>query len=155
MTRNRSQKSPYDDNRWQQKITQVRQRDNETCQLCKCRDGYKDVHHKTYLPYGEVYDSPIDDLVLLCKPCHKKTGDAMKAFRYLILKAIWKPSELKLLVDSLDYAFNAGGGRVERIKGDILSAARLAYDKPFNPDYYIGLDSGLDLFLFDDENEAK
>lgn len=39
------------------------------CQLCNKTNTILNVHHKTYDRIGEEFD---DDLIVLCKNCHKK-----------------------------------------------------------------------------------
>ena len=53
---------------WAAKKFEVFRRDGYTCQMCK-RNPAQQVHHKTYAHFG---DEPLDDLIAVCEPCHKK-----------------------------------------------------------------------------------
>lgn len=46
-----------------------------SCQLCNAKGGRLDVHHRTYERLGE---EKWNDLIVLCRPCHKKHHDIME-----------------------------------------------------------------------------
>lgn len=137
--------SQYTHPEWAEKKRKVFARD-KCCQVCSQDKGRMDVHHKTYLPYGKIYDSPIDDLVLLCASCHERVGGLMKRFRYLILGLFWRPEHLLPMIESLDYCIN--NNKSGRLRDGLMIEAQLANDKEFNPDYYLAAD-----YLNIDENE--
>jgi 5-methylcytosine-specific restriction endonuclease McrA len=56
-------------NAWQRKRYVVLKRDNWTCQECGAKAT--EVHHLKYAKY-QIGKEPIDWLVSLCSPCHRK-----------------------------------------------------------------------------------
>ena len=54
---------------WQRKRYVVFKRDNWTCQECGAKAT--EVHHLKYAKY-QIGKEPIDWLVSLCSPCHRK-----------------------------------------------------------------------------------
>lgn len=62
----------YDDPRWKRKSWLAKERDNWTCQWCRRgRDAdWLHAHHLRYERDGEIWDSPLEDLLTLCRPCH-------------------------------------------------------------------------------------
>ena len=54
---------------WQRKRYVVLKRDNWTCQECGAKAT--EVHHLKYAKY-QIGKEPIDWLVSLCSPCHRK-----------------------------------------------------------------------------------
>lgn len=61
--------------------TMILQRDNHTCQRCLTKMAGKklDVHHK--IPVRKGGTDTTDNLVTLCKPCHRKI-EPIKILRY-------------------------------------------------------------------------
>ena len=57
---------------WRRKRYVVLKRDNWTCQECGAKAT--EVHHMKYAKY-QIGKEPIDWLVSLCSPCHRKKHD--------------------------------------------------------------------------------
>lgn len=51
---------------WRKKTDEVWKRDRGRCR--RCGRSADDVHHLTY---DRVYHESLDDLIMLCRPCHK------------------------------------------------------------------------------------
>jgi len=62
--------------KWQKKRLEILQRDNFTCQICTDSETELHVHHKKYT--GEPFEAPAEDLITLCKCCHKAETFANK-----------------------------------------------------------------------------
>lgn len=62
--------------KWQKRRLEILQRDNFTCQICTDTETELQIHHKKYT--GEPYEAPEDDLVTMCKCCHKAETYANK-----------------------------------------------------------------------------
>ena len=73
--------SNYRHPKWQKKRLEVLQRDDFTCQKCGDAETELHVHHRTYHRGRKVWETPIDDLVTLCKPCHKAVEQAVREAR--------------------------------------------------------------------------
>ena len=60
----------YLDVRWKKLRDSAMIRDGYVCKMC---GGVEDlqVHHTRYIKGGKIWDSPIYDLVTLCRECHK------------------------------------------------------------------------------------
>ena len=69
-TRKRFSKGDYLDERWKVLRIKVLDRDGWKCTACKAVDDLH-VHHVKYVPRGRIWDSPVTDLVTLCKDCHR------------------------------------------------------------------------------------
>jgi hypothetical protein len=52
---------------WKTQAERIKQRDNYTCQICKCNKAQQ-VHHLTYERVGNEDDN---DLIAVCTPCHQ------------------------------------------------------------------------------------
>ena len=64
-------KDQLNDKRWKEKRLKILRRDKHTCQICGYFGSRVNVHHKKYTGYA--WDAPDEDLITLCKRCHKKT----------------------------------------------------------------------------------
>src|SRR5687767_10783881 len=53
---------------WQAKRKLVLARSGGRCERCGCVAKWLDVHHLSYTHLG---DEPLEDLMALCRPCHK------------------------------------------------------------------------------------
>jgi 5-methylcytosine-specific restriction protein A len=58
------------DERWLRKRLKILIRDKHSCQLCGYIGSKVNVHHKKYT--GMAWEAPDEDLITLCKDCHKK-----------------------------------------------------------------------------------
>jgi 5-methylcytosine-specific restriction endonuclease McrA len=58
-------------NIWKEKRKLIFDRDNNICQICKTEPS-SEVHHLTY---QNVYNEPLEDLIAICSPCHRKKHD--------------------------------------------------------------------------------
>ena len=58
------------DPRWQKLRLEVLSRDNFCCRTCSDSTTELQVHHQTYHPSGNPWDTPADCLLTLCKDCH-------------------------------------------------------------------------------------
>jgi hypothetical protein len=66
------------DPRWQQKRLQIMGRDGFTCLSCGDSDKELHVHHLAYRSGTDVWDYDNDELITLCKDCHKEITDIKK-----------------------------------------------------------------------------
>lgn len=71
------QTSDYKDVRWMKLRNEVLIRDQYKCQACKGVIEIQ-VHHVRYVKHGKIWDSPMKDLVTLCKDCHGKIHQILK-----------------------------------------------------------------------------
>jgi len=55
--------------KWQKRRLEILNRDNFTCQMCADAETELQIHHKRYS--GEPHEAPDEDLITLCKHCHK------------------------------------------------------------------------------------
>lgn len=62
--------------KWQKRRLEILQRDNFTCQICTDTETELQIHHKKYT--GEPHEAPEEDLVTMCKCCHKAETYANK-----------------------------------------------------------------------------
>lgn len=61
-------------NEWRVQSHRVRKRDNDTCQLCGCKDKQMHAHHLKYLDdFTKVDDK---DIITLCIECHRNLHNA-------------------------------------------------------------------------------
>lgn len=68
MAENKTYSEKLKSPKWQKKRLEVLNRDNFTCQHCGDTETELHVHHLKYS--GEPHDSPLSDLLTLCKDCH-------------------------------------------------------------------------------------
>ena len=54
---------------WKQTRKSALDRAEYQCQLCACKDAVLEVHHNNYNNLGKEKNK---DLVVLCRPCHRK-----------------------------------------------------------------------------------
>ncbi len=57
------------DKRWQERRYEIIKRDRATCKICGYIGPKLNVHHLKYT--GDPWDAPDEDLILLCKECHR------------------------------------------------------------------------------------
>ena len=62
------------DPRWQKLRLEILQRDNFTCLACCLKENELHVHHLRYAR-GNPWESAHEDLVSLCKRCHKEAEE--------------------------------------------------------------------------------
>jgi 5-methylcytosine-specific restriction endonuclease McrA len=60
----------YKDKRWIQLREMILKRDNHKCVRCGNSNGELNVHHLSY-DRGNVWETPPEKLITLCKACHK------------------------------------------------------------------------------------
>lgn len=63
------------DPRWQKKRLEIMERDEFTCLSCGDKDKELHVHHLSYRRGADVWDYNNDELITLCKDCHKEITD--------------------------------------------------------------------------------
>lgn len=63
----------WSDPRWQKLRLEVLQRDGWKCQGCGSTSESLQVHHLSY--NGYPWDTPMDNLQTLCRPCHERLGE--------------------------------------------------------------------------------
>ena len=63
------------DPRWQKKRLEIMQRDNFTCQYCGATDKELQVHHLVYYENMCPWEYNGDELITLCKDCHRKAHE--------------------------------------------------------------------------------
>lgn len=61
---------------WQQVRKSVLKRDKNMCIICKLESNLQ-VHHDTYKNHGDEMNH-LEDLMTLCRKCHKEHHDAQK-----------------------------------------------------------------------------
>ena len=54
---------------WKKTRKKALERAEYQCQLCACKDAVLDVHHNNYNNVGNEQEK---DLIVLCRPCHRK-----------------------------------------------------------------------------------
>lgn len=59
------------DKRWRIRRVEILKRDSHTCQICGYLGAGVNVHHRKYT--GMAWEAPNEDLITLCKSCHKIT----------------------------------------------------------------------------------
>lgn len=59
------------DKRWLIKRVEILKRDKHKCKICGYFGPHVNVHHLKYT--GNAWDAPNEDLITLCKDCHKTT----------------------------------------------------------------------------------
>jgi len=57
------------DKRWLLKRLKILKRDKFTCQICEYQGDRVNVHHLKYT--GMAWEAPDNDLITLCRECHK------------------------------------------------------------------------------------
>lgn len=67
----------YSDVKWMELRNRALIRDGYKCQACAGVIGLQ-VHHVRYIKGGKIWDSPLHDLVTLCKECHKKVHGILR-----------------------------------------------------------------------------
>ncbi len=67
---NRTYKKKLEDPKWKRRRTEILKRDNFQCQKCKSKLSVQ-VHHKKYIMNKNPWDYPDEDLITLCRYCHK------------------------------------------------------------------------------------
>jgi 5-methylcytosine-specific restriction endonuclease McrA len=67
------------DPRWQKKRLEVLTRDAWTCQACRATTKELQVHHRWYVAGVLPWDVPMQALITLCAPCHKKQRTRKRA----------------------------------------------------------------------------
>lgn len=60
------------DPRWQALRLLVLERDGWRCTACKKSSKSLQVHHTKYIQGKPPFESPIEDLISLCKKCHRR-----------------------------------------------------------------------------------
>ena len=58
------------DPRWHNRANEIKERDNNTCQVCGTNNDLH-VHHKLYKYDLDPWDYVDEALITLCKDCHK------------------------------------------------------------------------------------
>lgn len=61
-------------------VRQARKRDNMTCQKCGRREGEIHAHH--VVPLDEGGADTLDNVIMLCQPCHGEWESMYKAFTF-------------------------------------------------------------------------
>jgi 5-methylcytosine-specific restriction endonuclease McrA len=64
-------KDKLNDPRWHLKRTEILSKKGAICYSCGETKGIIDLHHRKYIEHGNPWDSPDDDLIPLCRSCHK------------------------------------------------------------------------------------
>jgi len=76
------------DPRWQKKRLEIFERDNWTCQSCKCTDETLMVHHFFYEHNKEPWEYDLDDLMTLCQTCHKYEHESREIMEKQLLRVL-------------------------------------------------------------------
>ena len=74
------------DFRWINKANEIKDRDNNTCQVCGSGDNLH-VHHVLYQFDLDPWDYVDEALITLCKDCHKKEHEAKDKIKSLLFNA--------------------------------------------------------------------
>ena len=67
----RNYNEKLEDPNWKRRRTEILKRDNYQCQRCKSRLSIQ-VHHKKYIINRDPWEYPDENLITLCRYCHKK-----------------------------------------------------------------------------------
>lgn len=74
------------DPRWQQKKTEILQRDNFTCQHCGRKDRTLHVHHLLYDKDAKPWEYDNKNLITLCDVCHENDTEESRESYALFLE---------------------------------------------------------------------
>ncbi|CAB5238309.1 HNHc domain containing protein [uncultured Caudovirales phage] len=74
------------DPRWQKKRLEVLNNANFQCEICGDKESTLHVHHKHYIKGREVWEYDNQQLISLCKECHKGQHDDDEKFHDLIAR---------------------------------------------------------------------
>lgn len=80
----------YNDPRWKEKQQRILNRDKK-CFFCPLQYGpnvLMDVHHINYTKGLKIWECPDEDLVAVCRECHNKVEDAIRAMRALLFVSL-------------------------------------------------------------------
>lgn len=101
------------DPRWQQKKTEILQRDNFTCQHCGRQDRTLHVHHLLYNKDAKPWEYDNKHLITLCEICHENDTEESRESYALFLEAKRKFEEVGFshvvfndILRRLSYYFN-------------------------------------------------
>jgi hypothetical protein len=137
------------DPRWQRKRLEIFQRDAWTCQRCGEMTVMLSVHHLCYHPGKDPWESPDEELLTLCEPCHTTETRNLKEARGEILHALrrlpWETQDLHMLcgfLSTVQYFHKRHGYSREEIitqgsrllercsqRDDERRASQIAHDK--------------------------
>ena len=69
---------------WQRRRTEILTRDDWTCQDCGSKEEQLHVHHRFYEKGRKVWEYEDDELVTLCKYCHREISTEINEIRITI-----------------------------------------------------------------------
>jgi len=119
------------DPRWQKKRLEVFERDGFACSFCQNDETELQAHHLSYEFGKDPWDYPEEELMTLCKDCHRQISGGQKLAKKaiqsatdidlphlihnLVLEVEYDPSpfDIELLRD-LCHALSIGGDAAER-----------------------------------------
>lgn len=73
----------YSHPNWQRKRLEVMSERGFSCDACGDRDSLLHVHHKVYEKGKAVHEADSENLEVLCKSCHERVEEMVKAVRRL------------------------------------------------------------------------
>lgn len=100
------------DPRWQRKRTEVLNRDDFACQLCRDKTETLHVHHFSYAKSGNPWDSKIEELITYCATCHicveyiKRDAEILNPLIASKAKLSNSETRLTVIVYNLDTGYN-------------------------------------------------
>lgn len=90
----------YQSKEWYDISKRIKARDNNTCQMCGCKNKPLNVHH---LHYGEGGSIFVEDssLITICEDCHKHLHDNLIDGLFEELKYSFSTLELRLIYEEI------------------------------------------------------
>lgn len=95
----------YGSGEWQSFTLSVRRSKGNACEMCRRSDGILQVHHLFYEHGRKLWDYDHQDLVLLCRPCHKAVHEQLQAFRRFVFGKL-RPETFRVINESLSVALS-------------------------------------------------
>ena len=90
------------DQRWIDKSDKIKERDNNTCQICGTKEHYVYVHHICYLPDTLAWEYDDELLQTVCRKHHEQlTYDMPKVAGIIAFQALKENIDLIQLYDLL------------------------------------------------------
>jgi hypothetical protein len=97
----------YQTKEWYEISKRIKARDNNTCQMCGCKDKPLNVHHLYYGEDGSIF---VDDnsLITICEDCHKHLHMDKECIDGLIdeIKSCFTSTEIRCILEDVLEKYN-------------------------------------------------
>lgn len=90
---------------WKSFAARIRKDRGNSCECCKRGNIELNVHHIAYEEGKQPWEYAHDDVVLLCRGCHRELHDQLKQFRRFVFGKM-TPQSFKILNGALSVAFD-------------------------------------------------